>query len=419
MAKIILRADNTYRLYLIGLLILVSSLVAIDRILLSVVLESIKSDLVLSDTQLGFLGGLGFAAFYALVGLPIARLADRSDRVWIMAATTALFGVGMALCGIVSSFLQLLVARIGVAVGEAGGQPTSMSLIAEYFPREERPYANSLYSVSGPIGCVVGFFGGGILNDIIGWRMTFLVMGVPGILVALTILMTAREPRRNAPSILVSKPPSTREVIAALFGNRAFRFLVSCLILSYLFMYGILQWLPAFFIRSHHLSSSSVGLWFAITFGLGGVIGLYVSGIYCSRYARSQEKRQLRFLAFAFVVAGAASFAIYLTANLGLAFVFLGLHMAALNSANAPLNSTIQTIVPEPMRATAFALIYMLANLIGMGFGPLIIGMLSDYLHSQFGTEALRYALIIVSPGYLLAAWQAWAGSNQVADTSD
>jgi MFS family permease len=413
------RVSNAYRTYLVILLATVSAFNYVDRLALGIVLESVKADLGLSDTQLGLLGGLAFALFYSLMGVPIARWADRGNRVRIIGLTTALWSGAVALCGAAGSFAQLLLIRVGVAVGEAGCQPPAMSLLADYFSRSERPRANAIYALGGPIGCLIGFFVAGLLNELVGWRLTFAIMGLPGLLLALIVVTTLNEPRQAVRTAAPLTVPTRMDVVRVLGASRSFIALVLTLTLLYFFMYGLLQWLPTFFVRSYKLSFSEVGLWFSLCFGFGGIAGLYAGGRYCMRFAANQERKQLRFMAVAILFAGLTSGAIYLTRDHRAGFAFLALHVVALNCANAPLLSTIQTIVPGRMRATAFALIFLFANLVGMGLGPLAVGALSDMLSPSLGAESLRMALLIFAPGYLIAAWQAWSASRTVTAEVD
>jgi predicted MFS family arabinose efflux permease len=303
---------NVYRRYLLTVLLIILAFNYVDRLALGIVLQDIKLDLQLSDTQLGILSGIAFALFYSVMGIPIARWADRGNRVTIIAVTTALWSVAVALCGMAASFLQLLVVRIGVAVGEAGCIPPAHSLIADYFDRAERPRAVAVYMLGSSLSVVVGYFLAGWLNELYGWRVTFMLLGLPGIGLSVLVWLTLKEPRRAASAALegnsgnaapasvstlapaTQSHPSLKDVCATLWASATFRHLLVCFSVWYFFGYGILQWQPAFFIRSHGLDTGELGTWYAIVWGIGGVLGTYWGGELASRYAARNERLQLR-----------------------------------------------------------------------------------------------------------------------------
>jgi len=401
-----------YKTYLLALLMIILASNFFDRVALGVVLESIKADLELSDTQLGFLGGLAFAAFYALMGIPIARWADRGNRVTIIAVTTALWSAMVALCGTATGFLQLLLIRVGVAVGEAGCVPPAHSLLADYFQRSERPRAVGIYTMGAPLSLVFGYFAAGWLNQLYGWRATFVILGLPGLALAALARFTLKEPRG-----VVIEPPTTprlTEVWRMLWGNMTFRRMLACLAISQFFMYGVLQWLPAFFVRSYGMQTGAIGTWFAASAGLCGVFGNYLGGALASRFAAGNEAAQLKGLSALWGLHGILSACIYLVSGHQAAFVCLGLAIMALAATNGPFFATIQTLVPSTMRAMSVAIISLFTNLIGLGLGPLAVGALSDATHRWFGAESLRYALLALSPGFLWCMRQIWRASYTV-----
>lgn len=423
--------DDHYKNYLLTLLLVILAAHSVDRLVLGLLLQDIKVDLELSDTQLGLLSGIAFALFYSVMGIPIARWADRGDRVKIIAITTALWSVVSTLCGLAGNFLQLLLIRIGVAVGEAGCIPTAHSLIADHFTRAERPRAVARYMMGNPLSLLIGYFLAGWLNEFYGWRMTFMLLSLPGIGLAALAWFTLREPRRarataigargsaanipasHEPADLSPRQPSMKDVCVTLWSSTTFRHLLFGFSVTYFFGQGIGKWLPAFFVRSHGLQTGELGTWFA-TYGLIGIAGMYVGGELASRHAPNDERWQLKAMGVAFVVTGAISACVYLAPNHYLAFFFLSLATVAFNVAYGPLFAIIQTLVPSHMRAVAVAAIYMFANLVGMGLGPLAAGALSDALRPAFGEESLRYALLALCPGYLWAAWHLWRGSRTV-----
>jgi MFS family permease len=414
--------EKAYKNYLLTLLLLILAFNYVDRLTLGLLLQEIKFDLDLSDTQLGLLSGIAFALFYSLMGVPIARWADRGNRVTIISVTTGLWCVAVAACGAATSFLQLLLIRTGVAVGEAGCIPPAHSLIADHFSRAERPRAVARYMMGAPLSAIIGYFMAGWLNELYGWRATFVILGLPGIGLAALAWLTLREPRKlAAPSVPASQAPTRspmpagmREVCVALWANRTYRHLLFCFSAVSFFSYGIVKWQPAFFIRSHGLQTGELGTWLAVIYGLGGIVGMYCGGEWASRRAAQDERLQLRALSVAYVIFGFVSVLAYLAPNRYLAFAWMTVAAIGGATTSGPLFATIQALVPQRMRATSIAILYLFANLIGMGLGPLAVGFLSDVLQPRFGAESLRYALLMFCPGYLWGAFHAWRGSQTV-----
>jgi MFS family permease len=427
-------SENTYRRYLLTVLLFILAFNFVDRLALGLVLQDIKVDLNLTDTQLGLLTGIAFAAFYSVMGIPIARWADRGNRVTIISLTASLWSAAVVLCGMATGFAQLLAIRVGVAVGEAGCMPPAHSLIADYFSRAERPRAVAIYMLGAPLSVIIGYFLAGWLNEFYGWRMTFILLGLPGAALAALARFTLKEPRQEAlrrsaalrvPAIKRSSnvtpapagSPSLKQVCCTLWSNVTFRHVLFCFSVGCFFDNGILQWMPAFFIRSFGLKTGELGTWFSVIYGLGGLLGTYAGGELASRYAANNERLQLMAMAFVYGSFAVISALIYLSPNMYLAFGLM--LVVALGGAmtSGPLFGSIQTLVPPDMRAMAIAVLYLFANLIGMGLGPLAVGGLSDAFRPWAGEESLRYALLTLCPGYLWAGWHLWVASRTV--TSD
>jgi MFS transporter, Spinster family, sphingosine-1-phosphate transporter len=409
-----------YRTYLLALLTAILAFNFADRIALGVVMESIKRDLDLTDTKLGFLSGMAFAVFYALAGIPLARWADRSNRVTIIALTTAIWSVAVALCGAAASFAQLLLIRMFVAVGEAGCIPPGQSLIADHFDRSERPRAAARYMMGLPLAMTLGYFAAGVLSQALGWRWMFVVIAMPGLLLATLTIFTLREPRVHAgaqsPAVeqSASSAPSLSEVLKTLGGNQTFRHLLLCFVVWYFFGYGLLQWQPTFFIRSHGMATGQLGVWLAIFSGGGALVGTFLGGEWGSRFAAGNERVQLIAVAIMFAIYALFNMAAYLAPSAPLAFILIAVAAVIGNMAQGPVLATIQSLVPPRMRAVALAILYLFANLVGMGLGPLGVGAVSDALHPWAGDQSLRYALLLFSPGYLWAAWHSLRASRTV-----
>jgi MFS family permease len=409
--------------YLLAILLIIQAFNYVDVLALGLVLQSIKIDLHLADSQLGFLTGIAFFFFYSLMGIPIARWADRGNRVTILALCTAIWSVLVALCGRAQTFTQLLLIRTGVAVGEAGCVPPAHSLIADYFARPERARAVGVYMLAGSLSTVIGYFAAGWLNQLYGWRTMFVLLGLPGLVPASLAWLTLSEPRRGVSGSKAMHSQHTgggpsasglMEVFFTLWANRTFRSLLLGFSVMTFFGAGIAQWQPAFFIRSYGLTTGELGGWLTLIYGVGGMVGVYGGGQLASRCAPNQEQRQLKFMAGAYAMFAGISALIYFASNLHLAFALMGLSAIGSALIIAPLFAIIQTLVPARMRATSIAIIYLFANLVGNGLGPLAVGVVSDRLQPFLGTESLRYALLIASPGYFVGAYFLWRASRTV-----
>ena len=422
---------DIYKHYLLIVLLFILAFNCVDGLALGLVLQDIKRDLSLSDTQLGLLTGIAFALFYSVMGIPIARWADRGNRVTIIAVTAAAWSVMVALCGLAGSFAQLLLIRVGVGIGEAGVGPPAHSLIADYFTRAERARAMAIYMQGNTLGIVLGYWVAGWLNQWFGWRATFIVLGLVGLVPAALAWLTLREPRSScardrstalisthAPVAAASSPdasPSLREVCVTLWANTTFRHLLYAFSVVSFFGNGTIQWQPAFFARSYGMNTGVLGAWFTLIYGAGGMIGMYWGGVLASRYAENNERRQLKAMAMLYCISGLLSVLIYVSPNYYWAFGWMALSTVVGSLTSAPLFATIQTLVEPRMRAMSVAVLGLFANLIGLGLGPLTVGALSDALRSAAGEESLRYALIAMSPGTLWVAWHLWRASKTVA----
>jgi MFS transporter, Spinster family, sphingosine-1-phosphate transporter len=419
--------------YLLIILMIILTFNFMDRSALGLVLDNIKVDLRVSDSQLGFLSGIAFALFYSVMGIPIARWADRGNRVMIVSVTTALWSVMVALCGVAASFTQLMLIRIGVGVGEAGCIPPAHSLIADYFTRAERPRAVAIYMLGMGLSMLVGYFAAGWLSELYGWRKMFILMGLPGVGLAALAWLTLKEPSRvngaasgagcisgtlpssSETTVLSPAEPSMKEVFVTLWANTTFRHLLYFWSLLYFFSYGVLNWQPAFFVRSFGTTTGELGTWFALIYGVPGTLGMYWGGEWASRCAANDEARQLKIMAVTNAGFNGVTWSlIYLSHNEYLAYALMALSNLGGATLTGPVLATIQTLVPSRMRAMSIAIIYLFANLIGLGLGPLAVGVVSDALQPAFGQESLRYALLSMCPGFLWASWHLWRASKTV-----
>jgi len=415
---------TAYRSYLLGVLAMVLALNLTDGLALGLVLQSIKLELSLSDTQLGLLTGIAFALFYSVMGLPIARWADRGNRITIIAGTTALWSIAVFVCALAQGFAQLLLSRIAVAIGEAGCVPAGSSLIADHFERSERPRAMARYMLAAPLSSVIGYFLAGWINEAWGWRATFFSLSAPGLILAAIACLTLHEPRLSPasparPSGEARRPgaearPTLGEISTALWSTRTFRHLL----LSYAIMTfcgnGTTLWLSTFFIRHYGIGTGTLGTWFAIVYGTGGALGAYLGGELAARYAARNERLQIWMTAWLYIGLGTISALVYTAPNRYIAFGLIWINSLCAAMSIGPLLAVIQSLAPERMRAQAIALVFFVSNLIGMGLGPLAVGALSDALHPRLGEESLRAALLALTPAYVWIAWHLWRGSGTV-----
>jgi MFS family permease len=394
--------------YVLVMLTLVCVLSFVDSGLVALLLQPIKVDLNLSDTQLGLLTGIAFALFYATLGLPMARWADRGNRSTITSLALALWALAVMACLFVTNFAQLLLTRVGNAVGDAGIKPPTYSLLGDYFPEPaERTRAMAIYWSAGPLAALVSFILGGWLSELYGWRLTMFVMGLPGLLVAVLFKMTITEPRALVSHVPVSHQPSAsmKDVLVTMWQRRATRHLTIALILLQMMTTGMNPWFAAFMMRSHGMGTAEVGVWLGLIFGIGGMGGALLGGYVASRWYRNDERGQMRLSALTIgsLVAWFAAF--LLLPHKYQALITLCPLMITFGFFLGPTYAVLQRLVPAEMRATSLALLMLFGNLIGLGLGPLIVGVLSDALMPALGSESLRYAMLMMS---LVALWSAY-----------
>ena len=386
--------------YALGLLVVVYVFNFIDRSILGILTQPIKEDLGLSDSQMGVLGGVAFAIFYTFVGIPVARLADTSVRRNVVAVSLALWSAMTLVCGFVVTFPQLLLARIGVAIGEAGGSPPSHSMISDLFPPSRRATALGIYALGIPGGGMIGSLLGGVLNEAYDWRTAFMIVGAPGLVLALIVWATLKEPVRGAAEVrreIAALPPSVLDVFRLLWSRRSFRYLVLGAALHSFVGYGVGYWIPAFMIRTHHLGTALVGqLLFYL--GFAGLLGTFLGGWLGDRLARRDRRWYVFLPGIATVIAIPFSMFFYLANDYRIAMV-VAIVPAMLGAYYlAPTFALTQAMVGLRMRAMAASVMLFVINLIGLGLGPSLTGVLSDVLdaHTQLGVDSLRWALVCV-----------------------
>ena len=400
---------SVYKNYVLFLLLAAYTLNFIDRQILALLMEPIKQDLALSDTQLGLLSGLAFAVLYCVMGIPIARWADYGNRVTIIALAIAIWSLMTAFCGLATGFIFLLLCRIGVGVGEAGCTPPAHSLIADYFEKPERPRAYATYMMGTSLAVLIGYSLGGWLNEFYGWRVAFFVLGAPGILLALIVKISIREPRERKKPIAAAPPISIRDSMLALWRKKTLRNLVAALSIVNFLSFGIGTWFAAFFIRTHGMSTGELGTWLALVGGFSGLFGTWLGGrLATSRFLVNKERLQMNGLALAQLVILALQVVIILSPYPYLSLILIGVGSVIGALSYGPSYALLQSLVEERVRAMAVAVGFFVMNLIGMGFGPQFIGILSDMLQPTLGDESLRWAMVASLPVLVWAAYQYW-----------
>ena len=376
------------------LLMLAYTLSMCDRMILSILFPDIKAEFGLTDTQLGFLGGISFALFYATMGLPIAKLSDQYSRKRLIIASLIIFSIMTALGGMATGFISLLVFRIGVGIGEAGVNPASHSIIADYFPPQRRAFAMAILMLGGSFGMMFGFVGGGFIAEAYNWRIALVSVGVPGLLLAVVMARSLHEPGRGTYEIETPPPPPPiRTTAATMWANPAMRHLIAGGIAVGLMGYGFTQWLPTFFMRTHDLSQSQTGMLMAGVFGISGAIGALAAGKWFDRLSTRGFQHGMRMLAIVPFFTGPFFIMGLLADDLTTAILLFIIPGFAGNYAIGPTIAMVQTLSPVHMRAVSSAIKMLCLNLIGMGLGPLLVGLLSDLLTPQHGEDALRVAL--------------------------
>jgi MFS family permease len=391
------QVSNFYRNYVLVMLTLVYVFNFIDRQLLVILQESIKKELHLSDTQLGMLSGFTFAIFYVTMGIPIARFADKGNRRNIVAISLGIWSLMTACSGLARNFIQLLLARIGVGVGEAGGSPPAHAMISDYFPPKRRSTALSLYSSGIYFGILIGFLMGGYLNQNLGWRTAFFVLGMPGIIFSLLFYFSVKEPRRGATDESVStETHSFTQVIKLLYAKKTFVYLALATALHVFCIYGLANWAPSFLQRLHGLKSSEAGRLLGPIFGFGGAIGSFAGGFLTDRFGKEDKRWYVKIPAYAIIISIPCAAGALFLQNTFLSAACLGLCVLLQSAYLGPSIAVAHSLVPASMRSLTSAILFFALNLIGLGFGPMVVGMISDLLAPTMGVESLRWAMSII-----------------------
>ncbi|UAL11917.1 spinster family MFS transporter [Caulobacter segnis] len=423
-----------YRRYALWVLLIIYTLNFLDRQVVNILAEPIKRDLGLADWQLGMMTGLAFAVFYTVLGIPIARIAETKNRPVIIGASVAAWSAFTVLCGFTQNFWQLILARIGVGVGEAGCTPPAHSLITDYVPREKRASAIAFYSIGTPLGTLAGMAMGGLVADAYGWRAAFMVAGAPGVLFALVAALTLVEPRKKLAAEMAARASSQisfAAALAVLATKKTFWLVALAASIKAFIGYGHAPFTASFFFRNHGpelaqlastfglKSAGFLGLALGLIGGTAGVIGAWLGGVFADRLGAKDLRAYVTVPAIASVI----TIPIYITAvSLDAPMTAIGL--LAINALlgtlwYGPVYATAQSIVDPALRATASAVLLLIINLIGLGLGPLAVGILSDVLSGHMGlgeAQGVRWALIASATLGLAAFGLFWAARNSIRE---
>ena len=383
----------------------------LDRQILGILAQPIKADLGLTDAQFGAVGGLAFALLYAILGVPLSLLADRTSRSGVIAGALAVWSGFTALCGTASGFGQLFLYRLGVGVGEAGGVAPSYALIAETFEPRKRARALAVYSLGVPIGLAAGTLFGAWIAATVSWRAAFVTMGVIGLIYAPFFKWLVRDPVR------AGSAPTVRALLAVLprvAAKPSFWLLAFAASFSSLVGYGLAVWTPSILMRSYGLDLIDTGQFTASLLLLGGVSGVVLGGWAADRLGQADKRWYPWLPALAWLFSAPFFAAAFLTQNLVAVWLLLLIPNALNILWLGPITTAIQHIVAPEERATASGAFLLINNLIGLGVGPLLIGGLSDHFKAAYGDDSLRTAALSVLGFYLVAALLAWIASRQI-----
>ena len=388
---------------LLGLAVLTSVFNIVDRSLINILAESIKNDLVLSDTQLGLLTGSAFALFYAVVGLPIARYVDRpgSDRPLVVALCISVWSVMTMLSGAAGSFLQLVAARVFVATGESGSGPALFTLINQSVPPHMRARALGIYGIGPPIGTLIGLVLGGWLVDLVGWRTTFFIVGAPGLLLAFVIKVVLPEPRRTQAGTVAPPAPAPRlgllQTVRVMIAVPEFVLLAAAFATSGVLLLGMPAFTGVYLIRVLGLKAAQAGLILGLSMGFGGIAGALCGGVLGDSFGRRRPGLSVLSPGIGLLISIPAALVAFGTDDWRVFAGVFWLQAFGLNFYLGPAVTRIQAVVPETCGAMSTFSAFMLMNLVGAGLGPLVIGLGSDLLRPEYGAAGLRWMLIASS----------------------
>ncbi|MGI9270561.1 MAG: spinster family MFS transporter [Woeseiaceae bacterium] len=405
------------RRYALAILTVVYMFNFIDRQILAILLPSIKEEFQVGDTVLGLLTGTAFALFYVSLGIPIARYADRCNRRNLIALAVAVWSGMTALSGMAANIWHLALARVGVGIGEAGCSPPAHSMIADLYPPKQRSSAMGVYTLGISAGIMLAYLAGGWLAENIGWRTAFFAVGLPGILLALVVRFTMREPIRGESEQRRDSGdrPPLLEVAAFLLRRKSVVYMAIGAGLSSWVGYSVIFNMPNFLTRSFEVGETSIGIWLGLIYGIAGGLGFFLGGYIADHIGQRSHRRAFAFLAAATALATVFNAAVFLSPTLVWCLSLLVVPTVIANFFLAPVLGQTQSLVSLRMRAVASSLLLLIINVISLLIGQPATGFISDLLAGSFGAESMRYALLMVSAvGSPIAAWCYWQAGRSI-----
>jgi predicted MFS family arabinose efflux permease len=405
------------RWYVLFIMMLVYTINIADRYVMSTVLEPIRLELKLTDSGVAFLTGVSLAFFYVIMGIPLSWIADRYNRRNLLAASITVWSAMTALCGMSQGYLQLLLARIGVGIGEAGGTPSCNTIVADYFPADRRAMAMTIFALGAPIGAWLGADMAGYVAAEYGWRMAFYVLGVPGVLLAIVIMLTIKEPKRGRLDAVVdSDAPTLTKTLKFIWSQKAMVHTIMGSGLSALWGWGLMWFTPTFIQRAHGLDVGEAGAVIGPIHLVMGIGASLLTAWLVGRPAYTDQRKVLRLLGVVTALATVPSIYAYYTHSLQTATLMWWIFIPAIYFYIGPSMSLLQNLAPSKMRAMVIAVSLLVANVFNLIVAPQGVGLLSDYFAGPAGADAesLRIALLILAPTGFWAAWHYWRAEKYV-----
>ncbi|HBO1995418.1 TPA: MFS transporter [Pseudomonas aeruginosa] len=390
-----------------------------DRNIFAILLPHIKAEMSLSDTQLGLLSGVAFGIFYGALGIPIAYLADRYNRRNIITGSLAIFSVMTVVCGMAGNFVQMLFARMGVGVGEAGTSPPSHAMLADYFPPERRTMAMGVLTMGGFIGMLVGFVAGGMVADAYGWRAAFYTLGLPGLLLSILLWLTVKEPQRGLTEGKAASENTAHigfgEAFGLLWRQKTYRHCLAIFCLSSFMCYGMFVWIPTYLVRIFGMDTREIGVMFGLVVSLAGIAGALSSGWVVDALAKRDQRWGLWVLAVMSIAVTPFMLFGFTTESSMLAILSFAAPSYLMAFITPAIIVLAQRLAPLRARSMASAVLFFSSSLLGIGFGPLFVGFASDQFTGWFGDESLRYSLLALIPLAILVAGHCYFGSKSLS----
>ena len=413
------KAPDSDRWYVLAVMTIVYALNIADRFSISTLIEPIRLELQLTDSGVAFLTGVALALFYVTIGIPIALLADKANRRNILAIALALWSAMTAVCGLAQNYWQLLLARFGVGIGEAGGTPPATSILADKFPAAKRPMALTIFALGACLGAWLGSSVAGGVADKGGWRAAFLALGIPGVVVALIVWLTVKEPQRGQLDESTDRPPPSTlpaNLIYVWQHESAFHLLMGGSIAT-LWSWGLMWWMPTFLVRSHHMTVGQAGELLGPMHLIAGTAGTLLASWLMSRPAATNPRHITRLLAWVTALTTVPSLLLFIVYDEQITRLLLWIYVPSVYFYIGPILGLLQNAVPPQMRATTCALLLFAANICNLVIAPQFIGWLSDWFSTSFhtGPESLRWAMLVLAPTGFWAAWHLAAARKAIS----